>query len=97
MDRTYITPIVNQTYTNRNGSEYRCTSVAEAIRPCETTALFTRVRDGWSLQAHGILQYDDGTIEWNYSTGGTGPGNHERRDNCESRNHAGIRGLSESH
>ena len=59
MDRTYITPIVNQTYTNRNGSEYRCTSVAEAIRPCETTALFTRVRDGWSLQAHGILQYDD--------------------------------------
>lgn len=73
MDRTYITPIVNQTYTNRNGSEYRCTSVAEAIRPCETTALFTRVRDGWSLQAAGILQYDDGTIEWNYSTGGHWP------------------------
>lgn len=96
MDRTYITSIVNQTYTNRNGSEYRCTSVAEAIRPCETTALFTRVRDGWSLQAHGILQYDEPS---NGTTplGATGPGNHERRDNCESRNHAGIRGLSESH
>ena len=56
MDRTYITPIVNQTYTNRNGSEYRCTSVADAIRPCEKTELFKRVRDGWSMTAHGILQ-----------------------------------------
>ena len=28
-----------------------------------------RVKDGWSLTAHGVIQYADGTIEWNYSTG----------------------------
>lgn len=36
----------------------------------EHTATFERVKDGWRLYAHGILEYEDGTIEWNYSTGG---------------------------
>ena len=25
---------------------------------------------GWTLVAHGITRYEDGTIEWDYSTGG---------------------------
>lgn len=32
-------------------------------------AYMERVKDGWSLAAHGVIQYGDGTIEWNYSTG----------------------------
>ena len=29
-----------------------------------------RVKDGWTLEAHTITMYEDGTIEWDYSTGG---------------------------
>ena len=29
-----------------------------------------RMSDGWSFTAHGLHQYEDGTVEWNYSTGG---------------------------
>ena len=32
-------------------------------------AYMERVKDGWSLTAHGVIQYADGAIEWNYSTG----------------------------
>lgn len=53
------------TYTNRNGSAYLCKSI-----PDECSAVMERVKDGWTLIAHGIEMYGDGTIEWNYSTGG---------------------------
>uniref|UniRef100_UPI003FF0DD19 hypothetical protein n=1 Tax=Dysosmobacter welbionis TaxID=2093857 RepID=UPI003FF0DD19 len=29
-----------------------------------------RVKDGWTLEAHTITMYEDGAIEWDYSTGG---------------------------
>ena len=70
MEKKYFIPVVNHIYTNRNGSQYRCTDRVKGIRPCETIAYFTRLSDGWSLTAHGPQIYDDGTIEWNYSTGG---------------------------
>ena len=31
------------------------------------------VKDKWTLVAHGVQQYTDKSIEWNYSTGATGP------------------------
>ena len=73
MEKKYFIPVVNDIYTNRNGSQYRCTDRVTGIRPCETRAYFTRLSDGWSLTAHGPQIYDDGTIEWNYSTGGYWP------------------------
>ena len=60
-------------YTNRNDKQYRCTGVVEGSCPWETVAYFTRLSDGWSLAAHGPQIYEDGTIEWNYSTGGHWP------------------------
>ena len=36
----------------------------------ECSAVLIRDKDGWKLTAHGIQQNEDGTIEWNYSTGG---------------------------
>ncbi len=75
MERKYFVPTVNSVYRNRNGQEYRCTSVVENGN-AETTAYFTRLSDGWSLTAHGPLIYKDGTIEWNYSTGGHWPWQH---------------------
>ena len=28
------------------------------------------IASGWTLSAHGIVRYEDGTIEWDYSKGG---------------------------
>lgn len=53
------------TYKNHNGSDYFCKSIPEV-----GAALMERVKDGWTLIAHGIQMYGDGTIEWDYSTGG---------------------------
>jgi len=74
----YFIPVVGQVYTNRNGGQYRCTgnlfysSKADAQRSLtlgEHVAYMERVTDNWKLGAHGVIQYEDGTIEWNYSTG----------------------------
>lgn len=62
-----IAPEVGTVYTNRNGSEYRCKEfIADG-------AIMERLKDGWTLNAHGVQQYEDGTIEWDYSTGGHWP------------------------
>lgn len=82
MEKKYIVPIVGQIYRNRNGGEYRCTGNSlylndaqkqQALSLGEHIAYMERVKDGWSLIAHGVIQYEDGTIEWNYSTGGHFP------------------------
>ncbi len=82
MEKQYIAPVAGQIYRNRNGGEYLCTGNAfyendarreRAVSLGEHTAYMKRVKDGWSLIAHGVIQYEDGTIEWNYSTGGHFP------------------------
>lgn len=75
MAANYIKPEIGQTYTLRNGGEYRCLWVwdADKVHLGECSAVLIRDKDGWKLTAHGVQQNEDGTIEWNYSTGGTGP------------------------
>ena len=82
MEKQYIVPVVGRVYTNRNGGDYLCTgnllylSKEEEHRSLalgEHIAYMERVKDGWSLSAHGVVQYENGTIEWNYSTGGHFP------------------------
>ena len=62
---TRITPEIGTIYLNHNGKEYLCTKVNE-----DGSAIMERLKDGWTLTAHGVCQYEDGTIEWDYSTGG---------------------------
>jgi len=62
---TRITPEIGTIYQNRNGSRYRCTHAF-----IDGSVLMERLSDGWTLTAHGVCQYEDGTIEWDYSTGG---------------------------
>ena len=62
---TKILPVEGQVYTNRNGWRYLCEAVTE-----DGTATMQRVKDGWTMEAHGITQHEDGTIEWDYSPGG---------------------------
>lgn len=52
-------------YLNRNGYKYLCKSVCQSNK-----ATFERLSDGWTLIAHGVHFYEDGTIDWDYSTGG---------------------------
>ena len=78
MDKQYIIPVVGRIYHNRGGGEYRCTGnrlymsdeqQRRALSLGDHVAYMERVKDGWSLTAHGVIQYADGAIEWTYSTG----------------------------
>ena len=67
----YFEPEVGQLYTNRNGREYRCLAVWETPNQNgKHSARMLRVKDGWTLAAHGVMRYEDGTIEWDWSLDG---------------------------
>ena len=61
-----ITPVGGKVYENAGGGRYLCSSHWNS---CEH-ASFMNIDSGWELIAHNVVQYDDGTIEWDYSTGG---------------------------
>ena len=64
-----IVPRQGMLYRNRNGRTYRCVQYIDF-----DTAVMVREPDGWTLTAHSIRQYMDGTIEWDHSTDGHWPG-----------------------
>lgn len=79
MKAKYIVPIIGQVYTNRNGQDYCCLTNTDYPNPGdrqrtvslgEHQATLVRMSDGWSIVVHGLQQYEDGTVEWNYSTCG---------------------------
>lgn len=65
---------VGQVYRNRNGWDYLC---LENAGP--GVAVLERVSDGWTLLAHGICVYEDGSIEWDRSTWGHWPDGRRER------------------
>ena len=62
-----FTPEVGKVYHNHGGGDFKCTHVFAYRRAAE----MQNIRSGWTLVAHGIRQYTDGSIEWDYSTDGT--------------------------
>lgn len=76
-ERNYALAI-GKTYTNRNDMKYLC----KAIR-MPGCYIMERTTDGWTLEAHVITMYEDGTIEWDYSTGGHWPKRFEVWQDCE--------------
>ena len=58
-------PARGEIYTNAGGGRYLCESGGS-----HEFAWMTNIASGWSFTAKGIVQYDDGTIEWDYSTDG---------------------------
>ena len=56
---------IGNIYTNRNGSKYRCKAMKEP-----GCYVMQRIKDNWTLEAHIITQYEDGSIEWDFSSGG---------------------------
>lgn len=57
-----------KTYKNRGGGTFRCLQAGGFLRTGD--AMVQNVASGWTCTAHGVTMYEDGTIEWDYSTGG---------------------------
>jgi len=64
-----IIPEEGKVYKNRNGWRYLCVG-APGPQDTSDAATMQRVTDGWTLKAHNVYQYPDGTIEWDFSTEG---------------------------
>jgi hypothetical protein len=62
--RKPFSPVTGELYENAGGGRYRC------LRADHTEASFINVASGWLLRAHGCGIYQDGKIDWDYSTGG---------------------------
>jgi hypothetical protein len=58
-------PVAGRIYTNRGGGAYRCIKSEEYGTP-----VFQNTKSGWTFQAKGVIQYVDGTIEWDHSING---------------------------
>ena len=56
-------------YENHGGGTFCCLG---KIRkgPLGWAATFQNTKSGWTFQANGIHGYPDGSIDWNFSTGG---------------------------
>lgn len=74
-----LTPTVGQVYVNRGGGRYLCRALVTdhgtqyfnaAGGSSSTTAVFRNVESGWTFTAKGVIQYVDGTIEWDHSSDG---------------------------
>lgn len=61
-----ITPCGGKVYENAGGGKYLCTSHWAS----SDASWFMNIVSGWECLAHNIVQYDDGTIEWDYSSDG---------------------------
>lgn len=74
MDREYLrtrrnfAPSKGSTYNNLGGGWYRCVGVGGFLGPYD--AQMQNTDSGWTFTAHGIGNYEDGKIDWDYSTNG---------------------------
>ena len=63
-DRWKFVPEVGTIYQNHGGGTFKCLSVRGR------TARFVNINSGWTFLAHECHRYTDGSIDWNWSTGG---------------------------
>lgn len=71
-------PQKGQVYRNRGGGQFRCianlnegtTYYNGAGASSRTVAEFQNTESGWTFVAKGIIQFVDGTIEWDHSCDG---------------------------
>lgn len=58
-----ITPKPGKVYRNKGGGEFLC------LESFDGSAVMQNTASRWTFEAHGITQYEDGTLEWDYSNG----------------------------
>lgn len=81
MNRKPFTPQPGAEYKIRSGGAYVCIGTPD---PEHGDAVLMRsTASGWTFYAHGIGIYDDGSIDWNYSTGGHFENVGEQKNNAE--------------
>ena len=61
-------PATTGKHQNRGGGSFRCLEVVGLS--FENKAIMQNIESLWTLQANGCGMYGDGTIDWDYSTGG---------------------------
>ena len=66
-----FTPVKGEVYTNGNGAKYLCEADGHQDEDGRSIAWMTNIKSGWSMTTKGIVMYDNGEIEWDYSTDGT--------------------------
>ena len=66
MKRSSFIPLVGKEYHNQGGGSYKCLEV----RIYNGTAVMQNISSKWTFVAHGLGMYHDGSIDWDYSTGG---------------------------
>lgn len=59
-----ITPKPGKVYRNKGGGEFLC------LESFDGSAVMQNTASRWTFETHGITQYEDGTLEWDYSTRG---------------------------
>lgn len=73
-----LRPEVGQVYTNRGGGQFRCIAPADNGPMFynadngfgNASRVFQNIKTGWTFTAKGVIQYIDGTIEWDRSIDG---------------------------
>ena len=73
MQGTRFEPVRGQIYTNKGGGTFLCQGgIHETPYTVEKaySAFMVNTKSGWAFTANGLIQYEDGTIEWDYSSGG---------------------------
>lgn len=59
-------PIARLIYRNRGGGEFLC----RRVFPSGVDAIMQNIISGWTFTAHGLRRFADGTIVWDWSSGG---------------------------
>lgn len=66
MNRQSFIPEPGKTYHNQGGGDFKCLGKPDQVG----SVPMENVLSGWILNAHGVGIYNDGSIDWDYSTGG---------------------------
>lgn len=66
--RTKFTPTPGSTYKNQGGGTFKCLRSGGFMT--EYDAVMQNTASGWTFTAHGCGGYEDGTMDWDYSSGG---------------------------
>ena len=62
-------PVPGKVYRRCSGGEYICVTPVHIPYPAGEARL-RNIKTGWTFRAMGVVQYENGTIDWDYYRGG---------------------------
>ena len=69
--RRQLEPEVGKVYENAGGGMFMCIDAGGFYNSgISDNATFMNIKSFWALDAHGCGVYEDGRIDWDYSTNG---------------------------